>query len=86
VSGIRASDNFLDLGGHSLMIMRAVARVEALTGVRLSPRGFVFQTLAQIAAEIDAGSTQPMQVLVEPAAEPNGLLQRMARLFSRPGR
>jgi amino acid adenylation domain-containing protein len=86
VGGIRASDNFLDLGGHSLMIMRAVARVETLTGVRLSPRGFVFQTLAQIAAEIDSSATRPMEVLVEPAAEPAGLLQRMARLFSRPGR
>ncbi|MEO6366659.1 MAG: non-ribosomal peptide synthetase, partial [Steroidobacteraceae bacterium] len=84
--GICASDNFLDLGGHSLMIMRAVARIESLTGVRLSPRGFVFQTLAQIAAGIDAASTWPLPVLREAAQEPDGLLRRVARLFSRSGR
>ena len=44
-------DNFLDLGGHSLLIMRAVAMLESRTGMRLSPRAFVFQTLAQLARE-----------------------------------
>jgi amino acid adenylation domain-containing protein len=45
-------DNFLDLGGHSLLIMRAVAMIEARTGRRLSPRVFIFQNLEQIARDL----------------------------------
>ena len=54
VERIDVLDNFLDLGGHSLLIMRAVAMLEARTGIELSPRAFMFQTLEQIAAEYDA--------------------------------
>ena len=54
VQTIGVQDNFLDLGGHSLLIMRAVAMLHTRGGVDLSPRSFVFQTLGQIAAECDA--------------------------------
>ena len=53
VERIAARDNFLDLGGHSLLIMQAIAKLEARTGKRTSPRAFVFQTLEQIAREYD---------------------------------
>ena len=33
--------------------MRAVATIEARTGVRLSPRALIFQTLESIAHELD---------------------------------
>ncbi len=46
-------DNFFDLGGHSLLSLRAIARIETETGKRLSPRLMVLQTLGQIAAELD---------------------------------
>lgn len=51
VSRFTLVDNFLDLGGHSLLIMRAVTRLEKLTGKRVSPRAFIFQTLEQVAHE-----------------------------------
>lgn len=54
VQTIGVQDNFLDIGGHSLLIMRAVAMLHTRCGVNLSPRVFVFQTLGQIAAECDA--------------------------------
>ena len=54
VQSIGVQDNFLDLGGHSLLIMRAVAMLHTRGGVDISPRAFVFQTLGQIAAECDA--------------------------------
>ena len=54
VADAGADDSFLDLGGHSLLIMRAVALLQARTGVAVGPRAFVFQTLGQIAAELDA--------------------------------
>jgi hypothetical protein len=56
VEHIDVTDNFLDIGGHSLLIMRAVAMLEARTGKRLSPRAFIFQTLEQLARDYD-GST-----------------------------
>ena len=57
VEDIGPLDNFLDLGGHSLMVMRAVALLETRHGISLNPRAFVFQTLQQIAAECDALAT-----------------------------
>jgi hypothetical protein len=69
-------DNFLDLGGHSLLVMRAVALLRSRTGASLSPRAFVFQTLEQIAAECDAAVAQ-----ARPAAASRSLLGRViARL------
>jgi acyl-coenzyme A synthetase/AMP-(fatty) acid ligase/acyl carrier protein len=43
-------DNFYDLGGHSLLAMQVVSTIEKQTGVWLSPREMIFQTLRQIAA------------------------------------
>jgi len=82
VEAIALRDNFLDLGGHSLLIMRAVALLEARTGTRLSPRAFVFQTLEQVAAECASGMPQP--AAPEAVAPPRaGLLRRLRSLFSR---
>ncbi|HEY0190807.1 MAG TPA: amino acid adenylation domain-containing protein [Kofleriaceae bacterium] len=53
IERIAVTDNFLDLGGHSLLIMQAIAKLEARTGKRISPRTFIFQTLEQIAREYD---------------------------------
>jgi hypothetical protein len=47
---VGARDNFCDLGGHSLLSMRVVARIEKQTGQRISPREMLFQTLEQLAA------------------------------------
>jgi len=43
-------DNFFDLGGHSLLSMQVIARLEKKLGLRVSPGEFVFQTLAQLAS------------------------------------
>jgi malonyl CoA-acyl carrier protein transacylase/NAD(P)-dependent dehydrogenase (short-subunit alcohol dehydrogenase family) len=54
-------DNFLDVGGHSLLAMRAILRTEKATGVRLGPVEMNLYTLEQIAAHIDAegGTVSP---------------------------
>jgi hypothetical protein len=52
-SGVGLHDNFFDLGGHSLLSLRAISRIESATGKRLSPRLMVLQTLEQIAAELE---------------------------------
>ncbi len=78
VPRISVADNFLDLGGHSLLIMQAIAKLEARTGKRVSPRAFVFQTLEQIAREYDvAEPTAPAPRLPgPPAPPPSGRLSR----------
>ncbi|TVP72393.1 MAG: SDR family NAD(P)-dependent oxidoreductase, partial [Gemmatimonadales bacterium] len=47
-------DNFLDVGGHSLLAMRAILRLEKETGVRLGPVEINMYTLEQIAAHLEA--------------------------------
>ncbi|AKU98435.1 Malonyl CoA-acyl carrier protein transacylase [Labilithrix luteola] len=59
VERIDVLDNFLDLGGHSLLVMRAVAVLEARTGKRVSPRAFIFQTLEQLARDYEEPTPDP---------------------------
>jgi hypothetical protein len=59
VERIDVLDNFLDLGGHSLLIMRAVAMLEARTGKRVSPRAFIFQSLEALARDYEATAPDP---------------------------
>jgi len=50
VNDIRANDNFFDLGGDSLLVLRAVQQTELLLGYRVEPRRYLFENLGQIAA------------------------------------
>jgi len=49
-------DNFLDVGGHSLVGIRVLVRIERETGVRLEANDLTLQTLEQLAAEVDRRS------------------------------
>ena len=53
VQRIGVHDNFFDLGGHSLLCFRVLARVQQDTGKRISPRVVLLNTLAQVAAQLD---------------------------------
>ena len=46
-------DTFFDLGGHSLLSLQVVDRLEKATGVRLNPTELVNQTVRQIAARYE---------------------------------
>jgi acyl carrier protein len=50
VDRVSIYDNFFDLGGHSLLSMQVIARVEKQLGLRIHPRDFIFQTLGQLAS------------------------------------
>lgn len=52
VEDIGVHDNFFDLGGHSLLVMRVITDVEARTGVKLSPRDFLIGTVRQMAEHL----------------------------------
>jgi amino acid adenylation domain-containing protein len=85
VERIAVKDNFLDLGGHSLLIMQAIAKLEARTGKRISPRTFIFQTLEQIAREYDDVPPPPAPSPPSPRgsrpAQPQQPTSRLGRLL-----
>ncbi len=55
---IGATDNFFDLGGHSMLSMAVVARVQSEMGARISPRDLLLSTLEHLASQI-APATPP---------------------------
>jgi hypothetical protein len=81
VSDIDVSDNFFDIGGHSLLAMQAVDRIERRLGRRLHVRHLIFETLEQVAARLDRaeGDSEPGRDVAEaPARSTPGWLGRVA--------
>ncbi len=52
VDKVDRKDNFFNIGGHSLLSMQMLARIERETGQRLSPRIILLNSLAQVAAQL----------------------------------
>ena len=52
-SDVCIHDNFFDLGGHSLLVMKVITEVETRTGVKLSPRDFLIGTVQQMAEHLE---------------------------------
>ncbi|MEO5737992.1 MAG: amino acid adenylation domain-containing protein [Variovorax sp.] len=78
VNEIRASDNFFDLGGDSLLAMRIIQQAEQVLGYRVEPRRYVFENLGQLAVAEAGIKVDPLAALAaesEPAKR--GLLGRM---------
>ena len=50
---ISVHDNFFGLGGHSLLTIQVISKLEKKIGLRISPREFIYQTLGQMAASIE---------------------------------
>lgn len=73
VERVCVDDNFFDLGGHSLLSMKVIARIHEELGPRLRPRLLVLNTLAEIAAACDSARDQE----AAPAQPPRqkGMLQ-----------
>jgi amino acid adenylation domain-containing protein len=54
---VSLADRFFDIGGHSLLALQVLMRIEREFGVRLGPRAMIMDTLEQVAAEI-AGAAE----------------------------
>ena len=72
VERVGVNDNFFNLGGHSLLSMNVVSKVEQRTGQRINLREMVFQNLGQLAAlvEKDWNGTPSEAVAKEAHLEP----------------
>jgi amino acid adenylation domain-containing protein len=62
-------DNFFEIGGHSLLSMQVIVRLEKRIGYRLNPRSMAFSTLEQIAAECDAAKAPTRSAATAAAAQ-----------------
>ncbi|HXN31046.1 MAG TPA: amino acid adenylation domain-containing protein [Polyangiaceae bacterium] len=72
VARIGIHDNFFDLGGHSLLCFRVIARIERETGKRVSPRVVLLNTLEQLATELEGAQVDPNRAVVAPAPPGEG--------------
>ena len=69
VDSVSVQDNFFNLGGHSLLCLQVIAKIEAATGVRLSPRLMLLNTLEQTAQALQQEQEQQRHAA---AAAPSG--------------
>ncbi len=74
-ASISVHDNFFNIGGHSMLALQMIGRVQQRTGVQLSPRTLLVSTLAQIAEllpltgdEVAAASGRPSENQPTPPA------------------
>lgn len=82
---VRASDNFFDVGGHSLLAVAFTTRVQRETGVRLNLLDIATSTLAALASALPAPDAAPAPPAAEAAANGGSLWSRASRLFGRRG-
>ncbi len=68
VDRIGVDENFFDLGGHSLLSIRAITKTNKKFGVQLNQAIMALQTLEQVAAEVD--SQRGIDEVDETAAAP----------------
>jgi amino acid adenylation domain-containing protein len=76
VARIGVHDNFFDLGGHSLLCFRVIARIERDTGRRVSPRVVLLNTLEQLATELEGASVDPNRQATAPRAGEDSSAER----------
>jgi hypothetical protein len=67
---LSASDRFFEMGGHSLLALQALRRMEAATGMKLDLRTLFQETLEEIAARCRAAGAAPIAPAA-PLAQPS---------------
>jgi amino acid adenylation domain-containing protein len=83
IGQVAPSDNFFDLGGNSLLAMRAVEASGRALGFRIDARRYFYETLAQLANAEAARSIAPAAVASQErgAAASTGLLRKLFGAF-----
>lgn len=79
IDRVGATDNFFDLGGHSLVATRAVDEIRTKLNIPVSVPQLLMETLAQIAGGAADASAAP---LPRKPAKPKGWLERLTGALS----
>lgn len=69
VDDLRPQDNFFDLGGHSLLAIQAIGLMADSTGLRVSARHYIFESLAQLAQTYEQAASAPSPMATPPGAQ-----------------
>jgi hypothetical protein len=77
-ANISVTDNFFDMGGHSLLALQALNLMEEQLGKRINPRRFIIDSLGQIALAYD-------EAPVDTVSRPRGLRGLLSRLAGSKG-
>ena len=79
IAEVEPTDNFFDLGGNSLLAMRAVEEGRRVLGFQIDARRYVFETLAQLAVAKAATSatSEALGALPEVTHKSKGLINRV---------
>jgi hypothetical protein len=80
---VRASDNFFDVGGHSLLAVAFTTRVQRETGVRLNLLDIATGTLATLASSLPVPAADAAPATPEVDEAGGSLWSRASRLFGR---
>ena len=80
IDGISVQDNFFDLGGHSLLSMKVVLRVEKEIGHRLNPRDLILLPLEHLAIMCEQKGFISHETQQNKIGQ--GFLQKPKRVFS----
>jgi acyl carrier protein len=84
ISDVSRSDNFMEMGGHSLLTIMVIARLAERTGVELGPQDLFSRTLEGIAAQLEANSrTATEESSGDGQLQEPGLLQKFLGLIAR---
>jgi amino acid adenylation domain-containing protein len=79
---ISGADNFFDLGGSSLLAMRAIADAEKVLGLKIDPARMVYETLSQLCVPL-LHATEPTERSTDDPSDRSGLLSRVFGRFGR---
>ncbi|MDX2184120.1 MAG: SDR family oxidoreductase [Gemmatimonadaceae bacterium] len=92
VDKVGAHDNFFDIGGHSLLAVRVITRLDKRVGVKINNAMMVLQTLEQIAAECDRqlgtgakAATSSVPAAEKEPAERASVATKLMKAFGRKG-
>jgi amino acid adenylation domain-containing protein len=88
IAKISSEDNFFDLGGNSLLAMRAVEASGRTLGFRIDARRYFYEHLSQLASEAAAGtsSASASSTAAPRDTESRGLLKRVFGAFGGKGK
>jgi len=80
IDRVGVNDSFMELGGHSLAMLKVMRRLEERSGVKVNLRALFHQTLGQIAAVCQERAAEAPQ---GPQRAAGGLLSKLGRFVSK---